>query len=180
MSALLSTGDLPAEGRTPSVGYRRDIDGLRAIAIVPVILFHSHVAAFSGGYLGVDVFFVVSGYLITSLIGPEIAEGRFSYLSFWERRARRLLPAMFLVVAATALALLLGRPRLFGLGGAWLGFGGIWSVFLLRASVECAMSPPSSDECSSRLFQTYLVVGILMAAVGVLATVKAFRGVRGA
>ncbi len=104
MSALLSTGDLLAEGRTPSVGYRRDIDGLRAIAIVPVILFHSHVAAFSGGYLGVDVFFVVSGYLITSLIGPEIAQGRFSYLSFWERRARRLLPAMFLVVAATAFA----------------------------------------------------------------------------
>ena len=88
----------------PSEGHRRDIDGLRAIAIVPVMLFHAHVTAFGGGYLGVDVFFVVSGYLITGLIAPEIAQARFSYLSFWERRARRLLPAMFLVVAATAFA----------------------------------------------------------------------------
>jgi len=84
--------------------HRRDIDGLRAIAIVPVILFHAQIALFSGGYLGVDVFFVVSGFLITSLIAPEISQGQFSYVSFWERRARRLLPAMFLVVAATAFA----------------------------------------------------------------------------
>ena len=82
--------------------YRRDIDGLRAIAILPVMLFHVGEDAFSGGFLGVDVFFVVSGFLITGLIAPEIAAGRFSYVSFWERRARRLLPAMFTVVAATA------------------------------------------------------------------------------
>ncbi len=82
--------------------YRRDIDGLRAIAIVPVMLFHAGVDTFSGGFVGVDVFFVVSGFLITGLIAPEIAAGRFSYVSFWERRARRLLPAMFTVVAVTA------------------------------------------------------------------------------
>ncbi len=91
-------------GERPTSSHRRDIDGLRAIAIVPVILFHAHIALFGGGYLGVDVFFVVSGFLITSLIAPEIAQGQFSYLSFWERRARRLLPAMLLVVAATAFA----------------------------------------------------------------------------
>jgi peptidoglycan/LPS O-acetylase OafA/YrhL len=94
----------PDLARVESVAnYRPDIDGLRAIAIVPVILYHVHLVAFSGGYLGVDVFFVVSGFLITSLIAPEIAQGRFSYLSFWERRARRLLPAMFTAIAATAL-----------------------------------------------------------------------------
>ena len=82
---------------------------------------------------------------------------------------------MVLAVAATLLALLLRGPRLFGLGGVWLGFGGIWSFFLLRASIECAMNTPSSDGCSSRIFQTYLVVGILLAVVGMLVTVKAFR-----
>ena len=55
------------------------------------MLFHVGVDAFSGGFLGVDVFFVVSGFLITGLIAPEIAAGRFSYVAFWERRARRLL-----------------------------------------------------------------------------------------
>ena len=84
-----SSGDLFANRRAPPASHRRDIDGLRAIAIIPVILFHAHVAPFSGGFLGVDVFFVVSGFLITSLIGPEIAQRRFSYVSFWERRARR-------------------------------------------------------------------------------------------
>ena len=98
----LSGEDPFAERRTPPANHRRDIDGLRAFAIVPVVLFHADIAAFSGGYLGVDVFFVISGFLITSLIASEIANGRFSYVSFWERRARRLLPAMFLVIAATA------------------------------------------------------------------------------
>lgn len=95
---------------TPS--YRPDIDGLRAIAIIPVILFHARVPGFGGGFLGVDVFFVISGYLITSLIGREIFDRSFTYLSFWERRARRLLPPMFLVVAvSSAVAYLILLPE---------------------------------------------------------------------
>ena len=80
--------------------YRAEIDGLRAIAVVPVILFHAGLAAFSGGYVGVDVFFVISGYLITSIILSEQEAGRFSLAAFYERRARRILPALFLVVFA--------------------------------------------------------------------------------
>jgi len=80
-------------------GYRREIDGLRALAVAPVILFHAGFEAFSGGFVGVDVFFVISGYLITSIILTQKAAGTFSLLDFYERRARRILPALFLVMA---------------------------------------------------------------------------------
>jgi peptidoglycan/LPS O-acetylase OafA/YrhL len=82
------------------VKYRREVDGLRAIAIVPVLFFHAGFEWWSGGYVGVDVFFVISGYLITSLIFAERKAGRFSIVSFYERRARRILPALFVVMLA--------------------------------------------------------------------------------
>ncbi|WP_414471107.1 acyltransferase family protein [Microvirga sp. M2] len=85
----------------PTVQYRREIDGLRAVAVLSVILFHAGVESFAGGFVGVDVFFVISGYLITSLILGEKAAGHFSFLRFYERRARRILPALFLVIVAT-------------------------------------------------------------------------------
>jgi len=80
--------------------YRREIDGLRALAVIPVIFFHAGFSTFSGGYVGVDVFFVISGYLITSLILAEKQAGTFSLMRFYERRARRILPALFLVMFA--------------------------------------------------------------------------------
>jgi peptidoglycan/LPS O-acetylase OafA/YrhL len=82
-------------------GHRREIDGLRALAVVPVILFHAGFEAFSGGFVGVDVFFVISGYLITSIILEQKALGTFSLLDFYERRARRILPALFLIMAVS-------------------------------------------------------------------------------
>lgn len=78
--------------------YRREIDGLRALAVLPVILFHAGFETFSGGYVGVDVFFVISGYLITAIILDELVQGQFSIINFYERRARRILPALFFVV----------------------------------------------------------------------------------
>ncbi|ABC29517.1 predicted acyltransferase [Hahella chejuensis KCTC 2396] len=84
--------------------YRPDIDGLRALAVVPVILFHSSVQGFSGGYVGVDIFFVISGFLITSIIYAEMEKGEFSILTFYERRVRRIFPALFTVIALTLLA----------------------------------------------------------------------------
>jgi len=79
--------------------YRAEIDGLRALAVLPVILFHAGFEWFSGGFVGVDVFFVISGYLITTIIISEMAEGKFSIINFYERRARRILPALFFVMA---------------------------------------------------------------------------------
>lgn len=87
--------------------YRPEIDGLRALAVVPVMFFHAGLS-FPGGFCGVDVFFVISGYLITSLIMKELHAGRFSMLTFWERRARRILPAAVVVVLTVLIA------------GAWL------------------------------------------------------------
>ncbi|SOB99916.1 peptidoglycan/LPS O-acetylase OafA/YrhL [Rhodobacter sp. JA431] len=80
------------------LAYRPEIDGLRSIAVIPVILFHAGFTVFSGGYIGVDVFFVISGYLITGILLREIAEQNFSILRFYERRARRILPALFVVM----------------------------------------------------------------------------------
>ncbi len=78
--------------------YRREIDGLRAIAVSTVILFHAGFETFKGGFVGVDVFFVISGYLITTIILSELDQDRFSIISFYERRARRILPALFFVM----------------------------------------------------------------------------------
>ena len=78
--------------------YRQEIDGLRALAVLPVILFHAGFETFSGGFVGVDVFFVISGYLITTIILAELEQGKFSLVNFYERRARRILPALFLVM----------------------------------------------------------------------------------
>src|SRR6478672_1023381 len=80
--------------------YRPEIDGLRALAVIPVILFHAGFAGFGGGYVGVDVFYVISGYLITSILLEEMEGGTYSLVRFYERRVRRILPALFLVMAA--------------------------------------------------------------------------------
>ena len=78
--------------------YRPEIDGLRAVAVAPVILFHAGVQQISGGFLGVDLFFVISGFLITSIIEAETQNGSFSLARFYERRARRILPALFVML----------------------------------------------------------------------------------
>ncbi len=85
-----------------SVNYRADIDGLRAIAVLAVIFFHAGVPGFSGGFIGVDIFFVISGFLITSIILKEINNGKFSIARFYERRIRRIFPALFFVIAVTS------------------------------------------------------------------------------
>lgn len=82
-------------------GNRRDIDGLRALAVIPVVLFHFGFSSFSGGFVGVDVFFVISGFLITSILFREIGAQRFSFVDFWARRARRIIPALSVMMLAT-------------------------------------------------------------------------------
>ena len=87
----------------PVKEYRSDIDGLRAIAVLAVVLYHAGFDSLSGGYVGVDIFFVISGYLITSIIVKEINTDSFSISGFYERRFRRILPALLVMVIVTAI-----------------------------------------------------------------------------
>ncbi len=75
--------------------YRAEIDGLRAVAVIPVILFHAGFESFSGGFVGVDIFFVISGYLITTIILSEKEQGKFSLVNFYERRQTHIAPLVF-------------------------------------------------------------------------------------
>tara|TARA_A100000164_G_scaffold356013_1_gene365165 strand:- start:2423 stop:4366 length:1944 start_codon:yes stop_codon:yes gene_type:complete len=83
------------------LGYRKEIDGLRSIAVLPVIFFHLNIDSFIGGYLGVDIFFVISGYLITSIIYLELKDSTFNILNFYERRIRRIVPVLTTVILFT-------------------------------------------------------------------------------
>jgi peptidoglycan/LPS O-acetylase OafA/YrhL len=108
--------------------YRHEVDGLRAVAIVFVVLFHFHVPGFSGGFVGVDIFFVVSGYLITRNIVSGIALDRFTFLGFYARLARRILPSYLVVAAVVLLAgFVISPPEMFmetARSAAWATFFG--------------------------------------------------------
>src|SRR4051794_16638918 len=81
--------------------YRPDIDGLRAIAVLAVVGFHAFPSTFKSGFIGVDVFFVISGYLISTIILRSFAQHRFTYADFYARRIRRIFPALILVLSTT-------------------------------------------------------------------------------
>ncbi len=100
----ISASSSPAPPAGPGGAYRPEVDGLRALAVLAVVFFHVDLPWFQGGFVGVDVFFVISGYLITRLILGELEAGRFSFARFYGRRARRLFPAMFTTLAATFVA----------------------------------------------------------------------------
>lgn len=108
--------------------YRAEIDGLRSIAVVPVILYHAGFTLFSGGFVGVDIFFVISGYLITTILIEAFEDANFSIAKFYEQRARRLLPAFFVIL-------------LFCFVGSW-----IWMI------------PSQSEELSRSMIATLLFV----------------------
>ncbi len=84
--------------------YRSDIDGLRALSVLGVVGFHAGQKLVPGGYVGVDVFFVISGFLISGIIFTELDKGRFSFIGFYARRIRRIFPALLLILAATLVA----------------------------------------------------------------------------
>ena len=86
---------------TTTGGYRPEIDSLRAIAVLTVVLYHLDIGPFPGGFIGVDVFYVISGYLITGIIWREIAQGTFTFAGFYERRVRRIAPALLVLLVST-------------------------------------------------------------------------------
>lgn len=90
-------------GATEHIAYRAEIDGLRGIAVLAVVMFHAGLS-FSGGFVGVDVFFVISGYLLTSIILNDLKTGQFTFFQFWERRARRILPPVAVLSVAVLIA----------------------------------------------------------------------------
>ncbi len=114
--------------------YRPEIDGLRAVAIVPVVLYHANVSIFAGGYVGVDIFFVISGFLITSQILPEIDAGQFSLVTFYERRVRRIFPVLFFLIFISAIAawILFTPEDLKQFGASVIAAVAFYSNFLFR------------------------------------------------
>jgi len=126
--------------------YRPEIDGLRAVAIVPIILFHAGSESLSGGFVGVDVFFVISGYLITSIILNQLSHDRFSFLDFYVRRAKRILPALFLVLSVSVpLAVALMLPSaLKDFGQSLISVATYSSNFYFRSSTD--YFAPSADQ----------------------------------
>jgi peptidoglycan/LPS O-acetylase OafA/YrhL len=97
--AIMTASAMPAQQHLS--GYRPDIDGLRAVAVIAVVIYHGWPNFFPGGFIGVDIFFVISGYLITSIIVSDLKRDRFSILGFYSRRIRRIFPALVLMLAAT-------------------------------------------------------------------------------
>jgi len=103
---------MPPAGHDTALKYRPDIDGLRAVAVLSVLFFHTGIAWFRGGFVGVDIFFVISGYLISLVIHDRVVAGDFSFGAFYERRVRRIFPAFFAAVSFTAaLSYLYLMPR---------------------------------------------------------------------
>lgn len=126
----------PSSFRFVSTSYRPDIDGLRALAVSVVILFHAGVDLFPGGFVGVDVFFVISGFLITGLLLEDLRTGRFDLADFYARRARRILPALAVVMLCTSAC------AMFVLDPAQLEdhFRLLWSVALFHSNFVLATS----------------------------------------
>ena len=117
--------------------YRRDIDGLRAVAVLAVVMFHAFPQILPGGFVGVDVFFVISGYLISGILFSDLQRGQFTYREFYVRRMRRIFPALALVLLACLvfgwLVLLDAEYRQLG-GHAAAGAGFIANLALWRES----------------------------------------------
>ena len=157
----------------PRLGYQPSLDGLRAISVMVVILYHAGVSWLQGGFLGVEVFFVVSGFLITALLVDERHHsGGISLRQFWLRRARRLLPALYLLLAVVSLsALIVYRDAAGRMGGdviaALFYVSNWWQIFLKESYFAQAGRPPllrhlwslAVEEQFYLLFPPMLVLG---------------------
>jgi peptidoglycan/LPS O-acetylase OafA/YrhL len=150
--------------------YRRDIDGLRALAVAAIIIHHAFPAVLPGGFIGVDVFFVISGFLITRILVEARDAGRFSWGAFYLRRARRIVPAYVLVTqVAVALATWIEMPRLLAQTGAAAAASGVFLANVLAAQGDGYFAPSLQQNLLLHLWslsveeQFYLVWPALIA-----------------
>lgn len=137
MSPEIALSPLASTHLMAEIQYRPEIDGLRAVAVIPVILFHLGYGWISGGYLGVDVFFVISGFLITSILNHELKSNSFTFRGFWTRRIRRILPALTTVILVTVAVgfFCAFKPNLQSLGKqAVAAFSCVANIFFWRTS----------------------------------------------
>ncbi len=137
-------------GPDRGVTHRQEIDGLRAIAVSGVILDHAGVPGFSAGFAGVDIFFVISGFLIGGIVLRALAEGRFSFRTFYARRARRILPALFVMILVTlpfALMLMIPRELRHYCGGAFATLLFLSNVWFRTGSIILPPRPPLTRCC---------------------------------
>ncbi len=161
----------PAEERRRTLAHVPALDGLRAVAVVGVMLFHGGVSWMPGGFLGVDVFFVLSGYLITTLLLRErVLSGRVDLRAFWNRRLRRLLPALLVLLAGVSVAApFLGDPaqraQLRGDGLASLLYVANWRFILTEQSYFAGTPSPLRHLWSLSVEEQWYVVFPLVAAL---------------
>lgn len=132
-----------------STKYRKDIDGLRAIAVLSVVIFHINAAWLPGGYLGVDIFFVISGYLITSILYKEISEGSFSFASFYTKRIKRILPVFFV---STLIGMLWAYGTMLSDGARLVGRSALSGVFFLANFMFSMRGGYFSERSEEQLF----------------------------
>src|SRR5580698_7454976 len=158
--------------RRGSTAYRPDIDGLRAIAILSVVLYHGGVWFLPGGFTGVDIFFVISGYLIGGHIFSEVREGKFSFARFYQRRVKRILPAFYVVICFTMAAGLLLLSPLELVDTSKSAIAAVLSasnIYFLRYSNyfqgSSALNPLLMTWSLAVEEQFYLIIPLLMLAV---------------
>ena len=151
-------------------GYRRDIDGLRAVAVAAIVIHHAFPDLPPGGFVGVDIFFVISGFLITRLIAEARDAGTFFWGGFYLRRARRIIPAYLLVVLVTsALAAWMEMPRLLAMTGAATAASGLFAANILFTQTAGYFAPGAQQSPLLHLWslgveeQFYLVWPALVA-----------------
>ncbi len=160
-----------SSGLFPIVKHIPEIDGLRAIAVLSVLLYHVNAGWLSGGYVGVDVFFVISGYLISNMLLTDVTEGRLSLKRFYVRRILRIAPALFVTLAVTALVFFAlfppvwSRELLISLASALLSFSNLWFYSTVDYFANNATSPVLHTWSLAVEEQFYLCIPLLLLAI---------------